>query len=76
MPEEVDEAGFQRWYKGWAKKTGINLNPDDPEHMYDYRAAYRAGDNPTWQPEHKQYRWPDRHKPGGYEQKYPHEGEY
>lgn len=71
MPN-FDEAAFREWYKGWAAKTGINPDPDSPGHLYDYRAAYKAGAVPTWQPEHKQFRWPDRYKMGGYEQKYPH----
>ena len=40
---EEDEKQFQFWYKHWAKKTGINPDPDDPKHYYDYRAAYEAG---------------------------------
>src|SRR3990167_765913 len=39
----VDEDQFQAWYKSWAAKTGINPNPDDPQHKYDYRAAFKAG---------------------------------
>ena len=40
-PEEETE--FQKQYKTIALKQGINLNPDDPEHFYDYRAAFKAG---------------------------------
>jgi len=40
------EEEFQKWYKDQAKKTGINPNPDAPEHFYDYRAAYKAGAKP------------------------------
>ena len=32
---EEDEKQFQFWYKHWAKKTGINPDPDDPKHYYD-----------------------------------------
>jgi len=35
---EEDEKQFQFWYKHWAKKTGINPDPDDPKHYYDYRS--------------------------------------
>jgi len=75
MPE-FNEAAFQEWYKNWAKIAGINPNPDDPKHLYNYRGAYEAGLEPTWQPEHRQYRWPDRFKAGGYEQKYPYEEDF
>jgi hypothetical protein len=53
------EQEFQKWYKGWAIFMGINPDPDDPRHRYDYRAAYLAGAAPAFQPEHNQYRWPD-----------------
>lgn len=42
----VDEKAFQRWYAGIAKKTGLNPDPDDPRHFYDYRAAFQAGAKP------------------------------
>lgn len=69
-PEE--ETSFRQWYEtqrerirqmtGWS----LNKNPDDPKHFYDYRSAYRAGASPTWQPEHQQFRWPDKFKVSGY----------
>lgn len=38
-----DEAEFQKWY-GWrSNQFGLDLNPDAPEHQYDYRAAFRSG---------------------------------
>ena len=40
------EARFQSWYATKAKKLGLDPNPDDPEHYYDYRAAFRAGVEP------------------------------
>lgn len=42
----IDEKAFQRWYAGIAKKTGLNPDPDDPRHFYDYRAAFQAGAKP------------------------------
>ena len=42
----ADEREFQEWYAGHAKKRGLNPNPDDPRHFYDYRAAFRAGAGP------------------------------
>lgn len=41
------EQAFQSWYAGHAKAQGLNPNPDDPQHFYDYRAAYRAGATPS-----------------------------
>ena len=41
-----DEQAFQSWYSEQASKTGINPNPDDPQHFYDYRGAFSAGATP------------------------------
>lgn len=41
-----EEILFQEWYKEHARCIGINPNPDDPEHYYDYRGAYKAGMGP------------------------------
>lgn len=44
----IDEARFQNWYRdviGKRQAMGhpLNPNPDDPEHFYDYRAAFANG---------------------------------
>jgi len=57
-----DEQGFQQWYQGWAKRTGIDLNPDHPLHKYDYRAAYHAGVEPQISPKDGKYHWPSQFK--------------
>lgn len=36
------EEEFQRWYADAAKKLGLNTNPDDPDHHYDYRGFYES----------------------------------
>lgn len=36
-----NEEQFLRDYQGIAKELGINPNPDDPNHYYDYRGAYQ-----------------------------------
>lgn len=41
-----DEKAFQGWYADVAGRTGLNPNPDDPQHFYDYRAAYKSGAMP------------------------------
>lgn len=43
-PEQ--EAAFQAWYATRAADQGLDPNPDDPRHFYDYRAAFRAGAEP------------------------------
>ena len=61
-----DETEFQQWYGDWAKKSGISSNPDDPEHFYDYRGAYRAGAQPQISPEDNRYHWPSQFKREGH----------
>lgn len=58
MPGETD---FQSWYAGWSKKLGLNPNPDDPQHFYDYRAAFQAGAVPD-----KSGHWPSQFKREGH----------
>lgn len=36
------EAEFQGWYRGRAEQLGLNPNPDDPLHQYDYRRAFEV----------------------------------
>jgi len=59
---QQDRKGFDQWYLGWAKKTGIDPNPDDPRHKYNYRAAYAAGAEPTIDPQDGLYHWPSQFK--------------
>ena len=41
----TDEAAFQNWYRNLptVKNGGISPNPDDPEHLYDFRRAFLSG---------------------------------
>jgi hypothetical protein len=57
-----NEDGFQRWYAGWARRTGLDPNPDAPEHKYDYRGAYAAGAMPSIDKEDGYYHWPSEFK--------------
>lgn len=59
-----DEAAFRRWYAEWAKRAGIDPNPDDPRHGYDYRAAYKAGATPK-RTEDGSLHWPSEFKTAG-----------
>lgn len=51
------EKSFQSWYSTWANRTGLDRNPDAPEHHYDYRAAYLSGATPD-----ADMHWPSQHK--------------
>lgn len=53
-----DERDFQTWYRDRARRNGLSLNPDDPEHHYDYRRAYLAGAEPDPVDQH----WPSEFK--------------
>jgi len=37
------EKEFQAWHKKRAKKLGLNPDPDNPNHFYDYRGAWLKG---------------------------------
>ena len=58
VPPEEDEDKFQRWYFAQAKRWGLDPNPDAPEHKYDYRAAFKAGQGPDPKTGH----WPSAFK--------------
>jgi hypothetical protein len=64
----LDEAVFRSWYSRWAERTGLDPDPDAPEHQYDYRAAWRSGATPDsdlhWPSEHKAPDHPNRYVDG------------
>ena len=60
------EISFRHWYQRWAKIMGLDPNPDDPRHHYDYRAAYLAGAEPTVQKEDNKFHWPSEFKGEGH----------
>lgn len=68
--KQFDEAGFQKWYRGWANKTGIDPNPDHPAHKYDYRGAYRANAAPKVSPDDGLYHWPSEFKADDHPNRY------
>lgn len=55
------EKAFQDWYGAHAKNQGLNPNPDDPNHHYDYRAAFAAGAGPG-----PDGHWPSKFKTSGH----------
>jgi hypothetical protein len=58
----VDEESFRDWYDRWAQIAGIDPDPDNPEHKYDYRAAFNAGAAPEVDEDSGEYHWPSRFK--------------
>ena len=60
--DEEQEQEFLRWYRRQATKTGLDPNPDHPEHRYDYRAAWRAGAQPRIDRRDGKYHWPSQFK--------------
>lgn len=62
--DPAEEMGFQIWYGKWAKRFGMNSDPDHPNHFYDYRGAFKDGVGPTY-PEDGRPRWPDKYKKKG-----------
>lgn len=57
---------FNTWYAKRAKKYGLDPNPDDPRHFYDYRAAYKAGADIDPETKH----WPSQFKKPGHPNRY------
>lgn len=42
----LQEMMFKQWndyYSGMSGRQGIDPNPDNPAHLYDYRAQFKAG---------------------------------
>ena len=46
LQEEREEEEFLKWYSQMSDLTGIDQDPDHPDHKYDYRAAFKAGVEP------------------------------
>lgn len=55
------EKEFQDWYKNYSDQLGLNPNPDDPRHFYDYRAAFLQGAEPN-----ESGHWPSEFKLEGH----------
>ncbi len=63
---EIEEAKFRAWYGRKATELGLDPNPDDPRHFYDYRAAWRAGADAKVIPEDGLPHWPSEFKRPGH----------
>lgn len=60
------EAAFQEWYRGKAQAYGIDPNPDNPRHQYDYRRAFEAQADAKVIPEDGLPHWPSEFKLRGH----------
>ena len=58
----TEDTKFLDWYSKQADKTGINPDPDDPEHYYDYKAAFKAGASPAYDSASGGWKWPSKFK--------------
>jgi hypothetical protein len=70
LPDTTDEASFQKWYRDWANRAGIDPDPDNPLHKYDYRAAFRARAEPKVDPGDGLYHWPSEFKADDHPNRY------
>ena len=52
------EMMFRAWWEKTSKALGLDPDPDNPLHFYDYRGAWLTG---KW-PEKKGEHWDSRHK--------------
>jgi hypothetical protein len=66
--DAIAEKEFQSWYAERARRLNLGLDPDDPRHHYDYRAAFQAGAEPDanghWPSQFKQPDHPNRYVDG------------
>lgn len=65
MGPPTHEQAFQDYYAPLASKWGIDSNPDDPAHHYDYRAAFDAGASPD-----DSGHWPSQFKDAGHPRRF------
>lgn len=56
-----DESAFRRWYADRAARLKLSADPDDPQHFFDYRAAFREGAEPD-----QSGHWPSKYKREGH----------
>jgi len=59
--KKKDRSGFRPWYAGMSARLGLDPDPDNPLHFYDWRAAHRAGAKPD-----RDGHWPSTFKQLGH----------
>lgn len=66
-----EEEAFRTDYSMVAARKGLDPNPDNPEHGYDYRGAWKdtpstskgpVANKPNFGPDEKSGHWPSKHK--------------
>ena len=61
----LDEIDFKKWYRKYSDEVGVNSNPDDVEHYYDYRGYWKdTGGAPVLKSNN--YHLPDTYKLKGH----------
>ena len=58
----LQEKFFRQWYAERAARAGIDPNPDNPLHRYDYRGAFLAQAEPAIDQSDGRYHWPSAYK--------------
>lgn len=61
----AEEQSFQDWYKRYAAIHGLDPNPDDPLHYYDYRGYWKNGLD--WNDMYTMQHLTDKYKRPGHE---------
>src|SRR5690606_4137119 len=54
---KTEEQAFRSWYSRISRELDLSDDPDDPNHFYNYRFAFRAGVGPD-----SDGHWPSRFK--------------
>lgn len=58
----LQEKIFRGWYAERAQLAGLDPDPDNPLHKYNYRGAFLAGAEPTISATDSLYHWPSAFK--------------
>ena len=61
LKQLAEEQQFRFWYSNHAQRWGLNPNPYDPQHFYDYKAAWKMGAAPD-----ETGHWPSQFKIEGH----------
>src|SRR5690242_12879327 len=59
--DPVQQLAFLAWYQQMAQRAGLNPDPYNPRHHYDYAAAWLGGAQPG-----ADMHWPSQYKMAGH----------
>ena len=65
-PYDPNEIDFMNWYRSWSDKLGLDPDPYNPEHYYDYKSAWKNGVEPTYDAQTGEWHWPSEFKLEGH----------